>query len=186
MVWRKKGAGVGSWVLILSSVATQHAVAQEGGSDLAKQLANPLAALISVPLQANYDENIGPAEDGERWLVNIQPVIPVSLSQDWNLISRTILPVISQDDVFLGAGSQSGIGDVVQSIFFSPKAPTASGWIWGVGPVLLLPTGMRPTSSPSSLTSPRPRRPSGSTPSRPTTGRRASGPFPSTSRSARC
>lgn len=105
------------------------------------KLSNPIAALISVPLQLNYDQDIGPADEGDRWLLNVQPVVPVSISEDWNLISRTILPVVSQHDVFPGAGSQSGIGDVVQSVFFSPKAPTDGGWIWGAGPVLLLPTG---------------------------------------------
>ena len=57
------------------------------------------------------------------------------------MISRTILPIISQDEVTPGSGSQFGTGDVVQSLFFSPKAPTSNGWIWGVGPVLLRPTG---------------------------------------------
>jgi hypothetical protein len=68
-------------------------------------------------------------------------VIPVELNKDWNVISRTILPVTDQRNIFPGAGHQSGIGDVVQSFFFSPKALTAGGWIWGAGPVLLLPTG---------------------------------------------
>ena len=110
-------------------------------TSLAMQLSNPVAALISVPLQLNYDQDIGPAEDGDRWLLNVQPVIPFDLSDDWNLISRTILPLVQQSDIFPGSGSQTGIADVVQSLFFSPKAPTASGWIWGAGPVLLLPTG---------------------------------------------
>ena len=68
-------------------------------------------------------------------------MIPFSLNADWNVISRTIVPLINQNDLFPGAGSQSGVGDVLQSLFFSPAAPTADGWIWGVGLVLLLPTG---------------------------------------------
>ena len=121
-------------------LATQ-AHAEDSAADLAKKLSNPVAALISVPLQLNYDEKIGPTKGGERWLLNIQPVVPITLNSNWNLISRTILPVMSQQDIYLGAGSQSGIGDIVQSVFFSPKAPTAGGWIWGAGPVFLLPTG---------------------------------------------
>jgi hypothetical protein len=108
--------------------------------ELAKKLQNPVAALISVPFQLNYDQNIGPEDDGYRWTLNIQPVIPFYLNEDWNLISRTILPVIHQDEIFPGAGDQTGIGDIVQSLFLSPVAPWA-GWIWGAGPVFLFPTG---------------------------------------------
>jgi hypothetical protein len=117
------------------------AQAQNSPAALAKQLANPVAALVSVPFQLNYDQDIGPKDDGDRWLMNVQPVVPITLNEDWNLISRTILPLVSQSDIYPGAGSQSGLGDVVQSLFFSPKEPTAGGWIWGAGPVLLLPTG---------------------------------------------
>ena len=110
-------------------------------AELAKQALNPIAALISLPVQLNYDVNIGPAEQGEKWQLNVQPVIPFSIGADWNLISRTIVPLVSQQDVVTGAGNDSGVGDITQSLFFSPKKPTAGGWIWGAGPVLLLPTG---------------------------------------------
>jgi hypothetical protein len=108
--------------------------------NLAQQLSNPVAALVSVPLQFNYDRGAGPSNDGHRYLLNIQPVVPFSLTPEWNLISRTIVPVIDQKDAVPGGGSQFGLGDIVQSLFFSPAKPSARGLIWGVGPALLLPT----------------------------------------------
>jgi hypothetical protein len=107
-------------------------------AELAKKLQNPLAALISVPLQNNFDFGGGPNGDGFQYLVRIQPVIPISLSKDWNVISRTILPVIYQEKIF-GTSSQSGLGDTLQSFFFSPKE-LWHGWVWGAGPVLQFPT----------------------------------------------
>ena len=108
---------------------------------LAKQLQNPVANLISIPFQYNVDFHGGPDDHGDRHVLNIQPVVPLSLNQDWNVIIRTIMPVIYQDGVVDdGGSSQFGFGDITQSFFFSPKHPTAGGLIWGVGPVFLWPT----------------------------------------------
>ena len=111
---------------------------------LAKQLSNPLASLISLPFQLNYDTGFGPDDEGYRYALNIQPVAPFQLNEDWNLISRTILPVIWQNDIGPVTGHQSGLGDVVQSLFFSPSRPTSGGVTWGAGPVFLIPTGTDP------------------------------------------
>lgn len=112
----------------------------EGDSqaELAKKLNNPVANLISVPIQNNWDFGIGPA-NAMKYTVNIQPVIPVSISEDWNVIIRTILPVIYAESP-TGGDSTSGLGDTTQSFFFSPKKPTSGGWIWGVGPAFYWPT----------------------------------------------
>ena len=115
-------------------------VKQGGDADLAQELTNPLAELLTIPIQMNYDRDIGLEDDGYKLQTNIQPVVPFKLNEDWNLISRTILPVTYQDDIFPGAGSQFGLGDTTLSLFFSPQKSTPGGVMWGAGPILYLPT----------------------------------------------
>jgi len=114
--------------------------------ELAQKLANPVASLISLPMQMTYSDGYGPKGDGSQLLLNVQPVIPFTLNEDWNLISRTILPVIRREKIDPRHDVQGGIGDVVQSVFFSPSKPV-NGWILGAGPVFLLPTGTNDLSA---------------------------------------
>jgi hypothetical protein len=123
---------------------------------LAKQLSNPISSLISVPFQANEDFGYGPSHNGYKFTLNIQPVIPISISKDWNLIVRTIFPIVSQHDLFYIENvpknspiqpqnrSQDGLSDTTQSFFLSPKEAGPFGLIWGIGPVFLYPTGTHP------------------------------------------
>ena len=118
---------------------TEQAAGASDEASLAMKTLNPVADLISLPFQYNVDYNIG-AKNATRQVLNIQPVIPVSLNEDWNVISRTILPIVDIGSVAAGVDSMSGLGDTTQSFFFSPEKPT-DGWTWGAGPAFLLPTG---------------------------------------------
>lgn len=125
------------------AVVTSAAWAEEKGpqdaGELAKQSQNPVSSLISVPFENNATFNNGP-EDAFVNILNIKPVVPMSLTENWNLINRAIVPVIYQEERFSGEGDVFGLGDITYQGFLSPKKP--GKFIWGVGPQLQMPTGM--------------------------------------------
>src|SRR3954462_8922350 len=106
--------------------------------ELAKLTQNPIGNLISVPFQNNTNFDVGP-QKGTQNILNIQPVIPVELNKDWNLITRTIMPIISQPPLAAGDDRVNGLGDIQFSAFLSPS-DASSGVIWGVGAITQFPT----------------------------------------------
>ena len=128
--------------MIDSANASMPLVKRTSNGDMAKELANPVSPLISLPFQFNYENDFKGISGNEsnKWTLNIQPVIPFELNDEWNLISRTIMPVIRTDNLPVGSGITGGLGDIVQSLFLSPKAVTENGWVWGAGAVMLIPT----------------------------------------------
>ncbi len=117
-----------------------HSGAPTKDEDLQKQSQNPIADLVSVPFQSNTNFNAGPF-DRTQEILNIQPVVPMHLNDEWNVISRTIIPVVSQPDPRIDSSS-AGIGDITQSLFLSPSNP--GKLIWGVGPVFTVPSASDP------------------------------------------
>jgi len=111
-------------------------------AELARAVQNPIADLISVPFQNNTNFDFGPRERTQN-VLNIQPVIPLELNEEWLIITRAIVPVVSQPSLFPGdSGRENGLGDSTFSAFFSPKDRDRwlGNWLWGAGPVLLIPT----------------------------------------------
>lgn len=114
--------------------------AKPADEDLAKKSQNPIADLVSVPFQSNTNFNAGPFNRTQE-VLNIQPVVPLHISADWNLISRTIIPVISQPSPIFNSNT-NGIGDITQQFFFSPTHP--GSLIWGLGPLFTIPSATDP------------------------------------------
>lgn len=139
---RKTIARALPFLLVSKSIvlAESPAAGGEDMAEIAKKLNNPVASLINVPFQNNVDFGGGPDDDGYQYKLNFQPVIPIALNEHWELISRTIIPYIDQDER-IGDTDQSGLGDIAASFFFSPKETQPGGITWGVGPIISLPTG---------------------------------------------
>ncbi len=121
------GAGLPAWA----------ADADDENTELAKKTQNPVADLISIPFQSNFNFGVG-SKDEMVYILNVQPVIPIKLTEDWNLITRTIMPIVNQPSLFPHMDSAFGLGDINPTLFLSPAKPGAL--IWGVGPTFTLPT----------------------------------------------
>ncbi len=131
-------------ILGLIVLAGGAAAQEESKEALAKAAQNPVASMMSFPFQNNVNFGVGPY-DRTQYVMNFQPVIPFRLSENWNLITRTIIPVLYQPDAWAPTGSTGGVGDIQASFFLSPAK--AGKLIWGAGPVIQFPSGTDPMIS---------------------------------------
>lgn len=109
--------------------------------ELIQQLANPLAALVSVPILSTFDFHVGPEREGFRHTFSAQPTVPLALGDNWNVLSRTVVPFVYQEDIAPGSGSQSGLGDVVETVYLASVEPSRRGYLWSLGATARFPTG---------------------------------------------
>lgn len=130
------------FALSIATVSLQAQSEEEAANEeLAKKAQNPIANMISVPFQNNTSYGIGP-DNRTANVLNVQPVIPIGLGDKWNLITRTIIPIVTVPDFSSTEKSNiTGLGDINLSLFFAPKE---SKVIWGIGPILALPTATDP------------------------------------------
>ncbi len=140
------GAGLLALSLISTGGAAQSAsppaspgdASAEDATALAKKLQNPIGDLYSFPFQNNTNFNYGPNK-GTQDILNVQPVIPIHINQDWTIITRTILPLIWQPSLHPEHTVPFGTGPTTFSAFLSPANPV-NGWLWGIGPAIQIPT----------------------------------------------
>ena len=134
---RTKTIGSMAVLCLAMALGINRTLAADNETELAKKTQNPVADLISVPFQNNFNFGAG-SKDEMVWILNVQPVIPIKLNQEWNLITRTIMPIISLPSLFPDADNAFGLGDINPSFFLSPSKP--SKFLWGAGPTLTFPT----------------------------------------------
>ena len=123
--------------LVLAPISVMAEMSQE---EIAKASQNPLTAMYSLPIQNNTYFNVGP-DNKTKNIANLQPVLPFDLNDDWTVVTRTIVPVVSNPSIGQHPYERTfGLGDTTMTAFITPKTATDSGWIWGAGPVLYFPT----------------------------------------------
>lgn len=143
--WQHRSVASTSAFVALLVVAAVRAEGEEAGHDndtaarLAMQMRNPVADLINVAFESDFEWGIGTGSKGFRYTLSTQPVIPIALGEDWNLIVQTVVPLVHQTNVVPGK-TQDGMGDVQQSAYLSPEYLGTDDIIWGVGPTFLFPT----------------------------------------------
>lgn len=117
---------------------------EESAEDLAKKTQNPVSDMISIPLQNNFNFNYG-SQNHMQYVGNLQPIIPIHATENWNVITRTIMPIIYQPQLAPNVGDVWGLGDIQFTAFLSPSKP--GGTIWGVGPIVQAPSGTDNTTT---------------------------------------